>query len=403
MSCRETHGNSAATSLAKFVSGADEQTVSRLFHQLRREAGDTLGDQATQPADPAAVSTFIAAGMLTAATDPRIRDSRRESLRRRFEAALVDVAEGRGPNKATFQAWTSLDGALADLPDQLSIDDRAIDPTIGTTADGLTISLGDVLAAHRRAEEARLDRNRATSPYVNLREHDQDTTPDALAERARRLEAAYDATDAGFLRLSGLPESDPTHPDHEPWRARHRAAIEARGTTNRVLALREQAEQIGPDAARAARETALSAVRDAEDAYKAQPSDTARIAYENAGRELSKAQRIYLYAITDQQIRDTIGQDMRSATLWSMLADTGTARRVDRWRAAELACADRDTAEVTIGRITTSEANRRAHIRAEARQALLDSEGHGGIDPINRRFADAVRLRRGDPRTAVAS
>lgn len=394
MSCRETSGNSAVTSLAKFVTGAGEQTVSRVFHRVRRDAYSTLGADGLTPADAAEVSAFLNDAAVVARTHPTIRDSRRASLLSRFSSALDDVRAGRGPNRATFLAWTELHAAVTAEPDSAPIVDA--DPTIGTTADGLTISLGDVQAAWRAAETASLGlqgRSRYQDLTFTQREIAQAVAASVTSEvdRARRLQAAYDATDAGFDVLQSAPEANPAHAGHGPWAERVRAAREARGASNPIQMTRDRARELGIDGARRERDAALVEARAAQGTTDAQPATS----------RFQRAQRVWLYAVAElPDISPVTGQDLQSSGPWASVSSTARVPREDIWRAIELVAMDLDRARVRIGRLGETDVARRAVSRAEARQAVLDAEGHGLIDPVNRRYAEAIRLRRSMPSRA---
>jgi hypothetical protein len=405
MSCRETHGNSAVTSLAKFLTGADEQTVSRVFHQVRRDAVTAFADHATDPAPQDAVAALLTNALIVAETDPRIRDSRRTSLTARLHAALADNANGAGPNQATFHSWTTLQNAILNAPAELREPAAPeVDPTIGTTAEGLTISLGDVMAARRAADES----FSKASAYVGAVTHREATygrrqlngamsyEAVRLRERADKLEAAYDATDAGFALLNQSPESDPNHHGHGAWNRRVRQAREARGTRNPIVAAHAAAAALGEPAARSAREQALTAAKASESAWKADRTARNSIALERDAKVFHKAQRLWLYSVAaDPDVAAASKSDLLSPASWSAVRSGSNVVRTDRWRALEVLSADMDKAEARIGRISDTEVARRSVARAEARQQVLDSEGHGDIDPVNRRFAEAVRIRRG--------
>jgi hypothetical protein len=409
MSCRETHGNSAVTSLAKFLTGADETTVSRVFHRVRREGMDAFGEQATTPADQVAVTDLLSAALDSATHDSRIRDSRRPSLKARLESAIADARAGVLPNKATFHAWTELHDQVKAEPETASVQQEP-DPTIGITTDGLTISLGDVSALRRTVNEAFMRTSSAPgarsyrdATYTGRRLNAAmalDVT--SLLDRAERMEAAYDATDAGFALLSKSAESDSAHPGHREWVQRMDRARVSRTQPNPVVTLRALAELTTPSNAQHARDTALASAREAETQYQQTPSSERKSRLEMATREYRQAQRLWLYTIaSDPHVHSAAQADPMAAGTWRSVTGTPSVSRADQWRAIELLNADRDRAEARIGRITDLETARRAVTRAQARQEILDAEGADEVDPVNRRFAESVRLRRRQRARAV--
>lgn len=403
MSCRETHGNSATTSLAKFLTGAEEKTVSQVFHKVRRDAVDRLGDNAHKCAELAEVDLFLQTSLIQAQTDERIRESRRQSLLTRLEAARADAVNGKLPSNATFAAWKDLIPTIeANTADLVSPD--AVDETIGVTEDGITISLGDVQAAQRRAEAAAnniFGQKMMRSAVVNGRraDHNGYQDPETLTDRASRLQAAYDATDAGYKVLMDADASDPRHVDHGSWVERKVAAEAMRATPSLISLTRRAAQTLGLENAQKTRNEALEKARAADSAFKANPSPSAKAALDAAKNEFQQAQRIWLYAVAEKH--DTFSHvahaDLRTPVLWQSAATEAQpfGERNQAWRVIELLAADRDKAEVRVGRITDVEAARRATARAEARQSILDADGAGEIDPVNRRFAESMRLRRG--------
>lgn len=414
MSCRETHGNSAVTSLAKFLTSAGEQSVSRVFHQLKRQSGLVLGEVASQPADRKNVVDFLTVSLNVAKSDERIRESRRESLVTRFTVAIGDARRGVNlPTKATFKAWQELEASLRAAP--VVAEEPAapvMDPSVGVTAEGLPLALGDVLAARRRAEQLRVlamggranNESPANFQPFNARSMDPKGTREYLLakEKADKLEAAYDATDVGFDLLTRAPESDPNMPGHGAWRTRMRAAKAMRKQPSDIAQYRLDAARLGEVAARQARNEALSTARSAENLVRMQDIPAHRATYDAALAEFKRAQRVWLYAVAlDPAVANAAASDLTSPATWSRLTGNPQVSRFDCWRAAELVRADLDGLEVRLGRISQIAANTRPVDRAEARQHVLDSEGNGEVDPVNRRFAESVRLRR-NARTAAA-
>lgn len=402
MSCRETHGNSATTSLAKFITGAEEKTVSQVFHKVRRDAVERLGENAHKSAEAVAVDQFLQDSLVQAQTDDRIRESRRQSLVSRFESARVDAANGKLPSNATFAAWKELVHSIGEhSPELLSAD--GTDETIGVTEDGITISLGDVQAAMRRAEAAEnniFSQKMMRSAVVNGRRVDNNGYQDAeaLKERALRLQAAYDATEAGYKVLLSSEAANPKHAGHSEWLERKTVADTNRSTPTVITLTRQAAQALGMENSERTRNAALDKARAADAAFKENANPKTRAALDSAKHEFQQAQRIWLYSLAESHDAFTRIEhsDLRTPVLWASVAEQTlpTGERSQAWRVIELLAADRDKAEVRVGRITDIEAARRATSRAEARQTILDAEGAGEIDPVNRRFAESMRLRR---------
>lgn len=402
MSCRETHGNSATTSLAKFLTGAEEKTVSQVFHKVRRDAVDRLGDNAHNSAEYPLVDQFLQDSLVQAQTDERIRESRRESLISRFESARVDAANGKLPSNATFSAWKELVHSIEENSPELLANDGT-DETIGVTEDGITISLGDVQAAKRRAEAAEnniFSQKMMRSAVSNGRRVDNDgyQDADALKDRALRLQAAYDATEAGYKVLLSSEAANPKHAEHNAWLERKTAADSNRATPTAITLTRQAAQALGVEKSEKIRNAALEKAREADAAFKENSNPKTRAALDSAKHEFQQAQRIWLYSLAESHDAFThvAHSDLRTPVLWASVGEQYgfNGERSKSWRVIELLAADRDKAEVRVGRITDIEAARRATSRAEARQTILDSEGAGEIDPVNRRFAESIRLRR---------
>lgn len=402
MSCRETHGNSATTSLAKFLTGAEEKTVSQVFHKVRRDAVDRLGENAHKNAEYPAVDQFLQDALVQAQTDDRVRESRRPSLISRFESARIDAANGKLPSNATFSAWKDLVHSIEEnSPELLSTD--TTDETIGVTEDGITISLGDVQAAKRRAEAAEnniFSQKMMRSAVANGRrvDHDGYQDADALKDRALRLQAAYDATDAGYKVLLSADAARAKHADHKEWLDRKTAADANRSTPTVIALTRQVAQSLGVEKSEKIRNASLEKARSADAAFKENSTPATRAALDSAKHDFQQAQRIWLYSLAESNdvFTHVAHSDLRTSVLWASVGEQPglSGDRSQSWRVIELLAADRDKAEVRVGRITDIEAARRATSRAEARQTILDTEGAGEIDPVNRRFAESIRLRR---------
>lgn len=401
MSCRETSGNSATTSLVKFLTGAPEKLVSHEFHRLRREgkSGD-LEATGEQPASGTEVSAFLEKLRVAAANDSRIKESRRASLTSRIDQALDDVANGRGPNQATFYAWQNLESAVTSNVD--FVDNAEDDSLVGVTPEGLEISQGDVEAARRMAAQDqeklgyRVAYGYPTAENKYLRKSAQISTMELWA-KAERLEAAFDATDTGYEILMSDERSNPEHAGHTEWKLRRERADKIREQSSAIVIARNQAKESTLLSLEDRRVEAFRKVRHYEKLLSDGKQNSAnRLKLQESRKEAQLAQRTYLYKVAEDASVISIAQskNLTSPSEWDALPAVQNVNRFDVWRSAELIAADLDRARVRVGRIPQEEAARRELIRAQARQAILDSEGQGTIDPVNKKFAATLQQRR---------
>lgn len=411
MSCRANDGNSATTSLAKFLTRTKEDVVSHVFHQVRAEGMASYGraeggqKQGLLPADPAAVSAFLDQSRLLARHDPRVPDAWRTSLLDRIDRAQQSAIAGDVPNLATFHAWTHLvdrlesepaasrRGAAAAMPEE--------DPTSGVTPDGLVITSAEVDLARSEYQRLRARFQRLQDEGALARRGSEErkfrTLELATArDRYERLAEAYDATDTGYAALLESPARLARDPNHAHWQER-RSRAESRRAAVAPASAAKNAAALDGGQTRQERDTAREIVRKAEAAYRLSPTVRARSRYEAATKDYQGKQRSYLFTLTSRaDVADAVSTgDMKSAQAWAGLSGDDEVSRIDLWRAAEAHTADKDAAEVRIGRLGEVEAIRRSLARAEARQTVLDAEGNGEIDAINRRFAESLRRRRG--------
>jgi hypothetical protein len=359
MSCRETHGNSAATSLAKFLTGAEEKVVAQTFHELRREAAEALGPSAAADASRAEVLEFLAAAGTLARHDDRVKESRRASLLARIEAATTDAENGTLPNAAVFSAWTQLRDRLdatTSLPDN-----------VGITADGLVITADEVDSARRAAAEA--VQNERTLGY---RSPSRATI--AAQNRARLLQAAYDGTDVGYAALQADEASLADHRQHAAWQARVAAADKMRATPSAIVAVKIEAAQTTVTASREATAQAIAEAKSLEAQWRETRTVALNMAHDRAMKEARRYRRVMNYAIASAPaVSQALSADLASSSVWSALQGSSDASRVECWQAVEVVSADRDGAEVRIGRISESRAVSRAARRAQARQVAARS------------------------------
>lgn len=386
MSCRKNDGNSAVTSLARFLTRSDDTTVSHLFHVAYREARARHGSEHTAPADQGDVLAFLAEAEATARHDSRIPAVRRAHLLDRIEKATRAAQNGDLPTRASFTAWTQ----LRDRLETHAAKAVPAEQTAGYTPEGVAITRADVdlAAADYQRLAADADRGDAKMRAVEIA---------AARDRFERLTSAYDATDPGFEALLVDPAGDPDHPDHATWAARKAAASTAREMPNAISAAREAAAALGTERANEAWQAARTAADTAEAAYRLTPTARKKALYERAAATAAAHRRVYLYTLLDRPAAavSTKGFDLRSPQAWaSVTGASSDVPREEMWSALDLHARDTDNAEVRVGKISDVEANRRAYSRAEARQALLDSEGRGQVDPVNRRFAELLRRKR---------
>lgn len=370
MSCRETAGNSAVTSLSKFVTSADETQVASIFHRLRREGIDTLADDANTPADPDAVRAFLAECGHLARHDARVREARRQSLLDRLTAAEADLDAGNGPNKATFHAWTGLRDAIEQ--ETSPIPDGAV-----ITNDGLLVTQDEVLSARRAYEEAlkggydpRQLMSTGSSALHPDRPLPDSNDPLTLAERYRRLERAYDSSDAGYTELLASTQASPDAAGHAEWRQRVQAADQARTVPSPIRSARIAAERVGLTQARAEFTAALRKARG-----EVQSAAGPKAALDQSVRESQAAHKVFAYAlISTPELAGVMNADLRSPKAWQDIASAvpGITRN-EIWHAIETCMNDRDLAEARMGRITGSRITLRNRARAEARRAAETS------------------------------
>lgn len=389
MSCRGTNGNSATTSMAKFISGSGDSLVSQVFHELRREAVIELSEESKTKAEDASVLTFIRSGIEKAQSDSRIRDSRRESLALRYKAAESDVVQGNGPDKATFLAWQRLEGRLLNL--KPSTEALAEDTTVAISPEGIHIALGDVLAVRRLANEYKLHRS-----VEAIRKYNE------LSERANRSEAAYDSSDIGYQALLNSPDSDSESTNYPMWFARLEMAKSNRSKHNVIIDARNAASTLSIEELKQQKEALFFKIKGLEKAGDAVSDNTSAILLSQLKKEYQRSYRNYLYGISYNAKISHISthKNLKSPTMWSRILEQKTDFQRDAlWSAAEMMALDLDRASNKMGLISSVELERRALVRAEARQSVLDGFGKQEIDPINKAYAGKIQLQR---RIAIA-
>jgi len=397
MSCRETAGNSATTSLIKFLTGAPEKLVSHEFHNLRRQGKtDVHPSDYDALADKDAVTTFLTHHKTLAMNDPKVKESRRVSLQERFDQAIVDVSNGKGPNNATFYAWANL---RSNVEANEGFDDASADESIaGYTPEGLEISLGDVEAARRMADEAqdKLVTQTSVQPHstlpgsVRYSRKSEAIRVAELRDKAERLQAAFDASETGYELLKNDPNAEESSAGHSVWKERIARAELWREKGNVIVEAKKLSSSTSLEELQTRKQEAIRQANHYQgllQAGKQNGANTAKL--EKAVKEAKHMQRAYLYKVGEEvsvapQVKT---KNFFSPSEWSSISTPVGISRDDAWRSAELLSADLDRARVSIGRISNQEAARRELKRAQARQAILDAEGDGKFDPANKKFA----------------
>jgi hypothetical protein len=407
MSCRANDGNSAATSLAHFLTGADERTGSHIFHVLRKSAATHYGDEAKLPADIEAVRSFLADARSIAHHDSRIPDARRSSLLKRIDGAETKLDQGQDiPTKATFDAWQQLRARLDEVQLSSGDDVDQLDPTTGITAEGITISKQEVVIAYN--DFKRLSKMLHTSLTIpresvtishRLKESQKMVSLEvSLADDKRhRLAKAYDSTDIGYELLLAEKSSAPGSRSHRKWLSRKASAEENRTKQSLLTLSLSEAEETGYEEASKILAGARALLETTKGAYDANPIPRTQYPYDQARVAQKKARRIYLYTLLERpEVTKVIkSADLSSTQTWASLSGDETISRNEIWSAVDLYARDLDAVRVDIGKIREAEVARFSLYRAEARQSLLDSEGNGAIDLINPRYAELVKRKRG--------
>lgn len=412
MSCRETSGNSATTSLVKFLTGASEKIVSHEFHNLRREGRTAVfADNHDDPAPAERVRSFLEEHRQLALDDSRVKESRRLSLQERFDQAMHDLDHGRGPNNATFYAWTKLESAVVTANETADSEVDGADDQTGITPEGLEINYGDVLASRRMAEEAhrnlslklQVEPGLTVPNSVRYNRKKQAVYVAELQEKADRLQAAFDATDVGFAKLQA--ECDSSEPASSILHQRLHKANELRERTGVITQARSQAQASTFDQIATQKQEAASRVRHYESLVRAGKQNASNnIKLQEATRELKLTQRAYLYKVANEYRLEAKASSsaLHTPSEWTSVSKSASGiDRSDIWRSLELLSADLDRARIRVGRISSTEAERRSLKRAQARQAILDAENNDELDPVNKRFAELEQRKRSIPQRSV--
>lgn len=410
MSCRQNDGNSAATSLAKFLTNSEEHIVSHLFHVARRENTLALKDEAKNPADKEEVLAFLSRAHSIARHDSRVPDARRASLIERIEGAEREIAKGILPTKATFAAWSSLRQRLEDENASNQINAQPVDPSVGFTPEGITISREEVNLALRDFQRlqniiAKKQPAIIISGTVSTRTQESLTMTEAQVDLARekyqRLLVAYDATETGYNNLLeniAMAESEDNEDAVNELSQRLRTSEKHRTEVSLLVSTLAEAQKLGNVEAKRLFQISRETAKESESFYRAEPASAEkRAAYEELSTRARKASRVYLYTLLDESTINLAltHKDARSPQLWNSLKETAFASQNEIWAAVDLYLSDRDVVEVRLGRLRDGEITTKSFARAEARQSLLDAEGKGLIDNINRRHFESVTRKRG--------
>lgn len=403
MSSRETSANSAVTSLVRFLSGAEPQSIDQAFSAAVQDATLTLGDAARVSADRELVSSFFEAIRDRAGHDARVPDRRRASLLARITAAEEALDAGDGPTNAVFTAWNDLQTRFSTWDPSTSVTvirgsstDAALSDGAVMTPDGIVITVEDLVAARSAALTAAADHAVYTAGEAfargSARALERETALAALETAAsvmyERLQAEYDATDAGWVALHTDPAAQPGALRHRAWVSRQHAAARLRTTPSRIASSKIQAAATTKDAALVAYRAARAAAETAASAARQTPSPQALTTQAQALKVQRTAFRTYLYTLViDPVIAPHVTlANLSAAQSWvEMGRAVLTVPRDHLWHAAEMYAADQDTAKVRLGKLAPEEAARRSESRALCRQTILDRErSRHQADPVDR-------------------
>ena len=246
---------------------------------------------------------------------------------------------------------------------------------------------------------------------VSTRTHESLTMTSAQVDLARekynRLLVAYDATDTGYNNLLeniALAESEDNEDAVNELTHRLRESEQQRSEVSLLVSTLAEAEELGNAEAKRLFQISREEAKEAEGIYRAEPTNAEkRAAYDELSARARKASRVYLYTLLDDStIKLALAyKDARSPQLWNSLKGNALASQNEIWAAVDLYLSDRDVVEVRLGRLRDGEITTKSFARAEARQSLLDAEGKGIIDNINRRHFESITRKRGVPGKSI--
>lgn len=392
MSCRASKGSSAVTSLAAFLTNAPEQTVQECFHSLKKETRAKAVGTAT---DSETVLTFIREQQALARHDSRVPEARRAHLLYRLEVAEQQVQDGTLPDEITFAAWR---GLRQRVEQSLIEQDSRTARYLQDDASSLKTRVETLVQEYEKARQkfdstyGQVENSLARSGLEDQQEKNEaEHSINLLYSRVQKAISAYDATDEGFNALNA---GEATFANASPLTISERL-IDAYTSRQSLEDESQNDANFTPDisAARAKRDKALSELQRVQGEAQINASNKSKL--EKVSREYAKYQRAYLESIfkTHKNLVHA-KQDLRSVQTWASVTGTTNVSRADLWRAIEQDAVDQDRVELHNGLITDLQVARRAVARAEARQAVLDSEGEGAYDPVNRRYAISLERRR---------
>lgn len=375
MSCRETPGNSAVTSLARFQTGLPEKVVSREFHAARRDAARRLGADAKNAEPAHNVADFLTQIRGTIENDTQMRPRNKTSLLERVRRAEAAAINGTGlPNRATFAAWKNLHNYLNGH--------RAASYKASQHA-GTPVTASEVEAAAAELQHAK---NLLVAERQSVSQQSRIAKVAEAQERYRKLQAAYDATPQGFTELRHLFRNlGATDVDVAARWAEANRRLE-RQPRSRARPERGDLEALARAASAARAEAAhATAVHTVE-----RNADTAKKAAEAVERSRT-ARAAYLDTVADvAPLPPLLSREAQfSVQAWAATAKEGFSRG-ELWAAAEYRLASADAAALADGKYGRQEVARRAARRAAARSAALsDSSQQQRQDGSTHRLKEA--------------
>lgn len=374
MSCRETPGNSAVTSFARFRTGLGETVVSREFHAARRAAARRLGEDAKRPEPAGNVERFLTGMRREVEADTSLTARNKASLLRRIGEAEGNVRAGvKSPNRATFAAWVELPNYLAGY----SAARRKAENGAGTL-----VTAEDVAAAAAELQHAKdllVAERQSTSQQARIGKVAE------AQERYRRVQAAYDTTPKGFaelrhqFRVTGATDSAVA----ERWAA----------ANTRLDAPRRRRRAAGSDLAGLAREAQAARGEAAHAAamWRLNPGKDSGEAARRAAEKADAARAAYLDSVADSVPLPPLGDGAQfSVQAWAATAHPTLSRGV-LWAAAEHRLRQVDAGAAADGKFGRADVARRAARRAAARDAAMEYSPPGGSPGVSRQPKEVDR------------
>jgi hypothetical protein len=348
MSCRRSSGSSAVTSYARFLTGADEKTVSREFHALSRQERHKLGGpEALTPADPEHVIHFLNNLQQQVRADKNLTDRNRAKLLARIKTAHTNATTGTElPNRNIFTAWQRLNDHLHEIG-------KARNTPPPTTPTEAATTRADLEAAHAELKAAQQQlRNSGHQGRQRMLNN-----IDRLRKKTRKLQAQYDITADGWKELQHAYRArggaDPE------LQKRYNAARKQRNTPHNTPT--NPIEQTANNWQRA-----REAAQRADETYRTNPTPHTQQTAQNAHTHARKQRANYLRAIRENRRIYLLDNPERqiSTTAWARTTDdTGDITRADMWAATEAGLLEQDHAAGLSPTAITARAEKRAAIR----------------------------------------